>query len=54
MNILNSILYQKEFVNWVQTHNEIEGDQIFPGEEIIIPVSSKSSMTNELASAANK
>ena len=45
-------LSKVQFVNWVQTHNHIEGDHIFPGEKIVIPVSSKSQVTNELASAA--
>ncbi|MFZ7943671.1 cell division suppressor protein YneA [Neobacillus sp. 19] len=41
-----------EFVSWVKKHNENISDQIFPGEEIIIPVSKKrSSSTTELASA---
>jgi cell division protein YceG involved in septum cleavage len=42
-----------EFVQWVQRHNNIDGDQIFPGEKIFIPVSNEEKPTNELASAAN-
>jgi len=45
-------LSNKEFVSWVKKHNENISDQIFPGEEIIIPVSKiTSSLTTELASA---
>ncbi|MDR6124079.1 LysM peptidoglycan-binding domain-containing protein [Neobacillus drentensis] len=45
-------LTNKEFVGWVKKHNKIVNDQIFPGEEIIIPVSREdSSSTTELASA---
>ena len=45
-------LSNKEFVSWVKKHNENIKDQIFPGEEILIPVSkTESSNTTELASA---
>lgn len=44
-------LSNKEFVSWVKKHNKNVDDQIFPGEEIIIPVSTESSDTTELASA---
>lgn len=44
-------LSNHEFVSWVKLHNEIEGDQIFPGEEIIIPVNIEDTSTTELASA---
>ncbi|MEH7413968.1 LysM peptidoglycan-binding domain-containing protein [Neobacillus drentensis] len=45
-------LSNKEFVSWVKKHNENIKDQIYPGEEIVIPVSKKnSSNTTELASA---
>lgn len=45
-------LSNEDFVNWTKKHNEIEGEEIFPGEEIIIPVSIKAaSSTTELASA---
>jgi LysM repeat protein len=46
-------LSKKEFVNWVKTHNQIEEDKIFPGEKIVIPVSSKEQTSNEYASAAD-
>ncbi len=42
-----------EFVQWVQRHNDIDGDQIFPGEKILIPVSNEEKPTTELASAAD-
>ncbi|MEH7504829.1 LysM peptidoglycan-binding domain-containing protein [Neobacillus drentensis] len=44
-------LSNKEFVAWIKKHNKIEEDQIFPGEEIIIPVSKEVSSTKEFASA---
>ncbi|MFJ7729262.1 cell division suppressor protein YneA [Neobacillus sp. NPDC097160] len=45
-------LSNDEFVSWVKKHNENISDQIFPGEEIVIPVSKKISLqTTELASA---
>jgi cell division protein YceG involved in septum cleavage len=47
-------LSHKEFVNWVKQRNNIEGDRIFPGEEIIIPINQKASQLTELASAANE
>ncbi|MEH7073397.1 cell division suppressor protein YneA [Neobacillus drentensis] len=48
-------LSNKEFVAWTKKHNRIDDDQIFPGEEIIIPVSNeKVSSTKELASAVGE
>ena len=47
-------LTNDEFVSWVKKHNSIHGDQIFPGEEILIPVSKQAPVTNELASAATE
>lgn len=45
-------LSNKEFVAWIKKHNKIEEDRIFPGEEIIIPVSKEEiSSPKELASA---
>ncbi|MCM3568132.1 LysM peptidoglycan-binding domain-containing protein [Neobacillus mesonae] len=44
----------KEFVNWVKKHNENTDDQLFPGEEIIIPISNDVSPAAELASAPEK
>lgn len=43
---------KKEFVKWVKKHNNIE-DHIYPGDEIIIPVS-KDSLTTQYASAPEK
>jgi LysM repeat protein len=45
-------LSNDEFVSWVKKHNHIRGDQIYPGDEILIPVNKQESVTNELASAA--
>jgi cell division protein YceG involved in septum cleavage len=48
-------LSRVEFVDWVKTHNQIDEDQIFPGEKIMIPISSDSQVTNdEFASAVEK
>lgn len=35
-------LSSQQFVHWVKKHNEIDGDQIFPGDELVIPVSNES------------
>jgi LysM repeat protein len=43
-----------QFVSWVKQHNNIEGDQIFPGEEIIIPVSKTTPSPTEFASGAGE
>lgn len=45
-------LSNKEFISWVKKHNRIEGDQIYPGDEIVIPISNQKSEITELASAA--
>jgi len=48
-------LSNQEFVAWIKKHNEIDEDRIFPGEEIIIPVSNEEgSATQELASAVGE
>ncbi|MBO0962732.1 LysM peptidoglycan-binding domain-containing protein [Neobacillus sp. MM2021_6] len=45
-------LSNDEFISWIKKHNENISDQIFPGEEIIIPVSKRTSTSGtELASA---
>jgi cell division protein YceG involved in septum cleavage len=44
-------LSNTEFVSWVKMHNKNISDQIYPGEEIIIPVSLEAQSTTELASA---
>ena len=43
-----------QFVSWVKQHNNIKGDQIFPGEKIIIPVSKETPASLEFASAPEK
>lgn len=43
-----------EFVSWVKQHNEIDGDRIYPGEEIIIPVNYEVGSLTEYASAAGE
>lgn len=47
-------LSKDHFISWVKKHNNIEGDQIFPGEKIAIPVKSGMDSTNEFASATDK
>jgi LysM repeat protein len=47
-------LSNEEFVNWVKSHNKLEDDHIFPGEEIVIPVPKKASTATEFASAAGE
>ena len=47
-------LSNKEFVTWIKKHNEIDENKIFPGEEIIIPVSLEAPSTKELASAVGE
>lgn len=43
----------EDFVQWVQNHNNIDEDHIFPGEKLIIPVKSGvPGPINEYASAA--
>jgi LysM repeat protein len=43
-----------EFVSWVKQHNEIDGDRIYPGEEIVIPVNYEVGSMTEYASAAGE
>jgi LysM repeat protein len=40
-----------QFVNWVKKHNNIDGDHIYPGEKILIPVSNSDSAPTEFAGA---
>ncbi len=47
-------LSNEEFISWVKQHNNIEGDRIYPGEEIIIPVNYHDEIPTELASAAGE
>jgi cell division protein YceG involved in septum cleavage len=47
-----SNLSKKQFVNWVLTQNELAEKQLFPGEELVLPIKVISNETNtELASA---
>jgi LysM repeat protein len=48
----DSDLSKKQFVNWVLTQNELSAKQIYPGEELILPIKSISQESKtELASA---
>lgn len=47
-------LSNKEFVSWVEKHNNIDGDIIKPGEVIMIPVNHEVFSSNEFASAAGE
>ncbi|MDN3014650.1 LysM peptidoglycan-binding domain-containing protein [Paenibacillus sp. BSR1-1] len=44
-------LSNKEFVSWVKKHNKNVGDQIFPGDKILIPVNNEAPDTTQFASA---
>ncbi|MGG5253685.1 cell division suppressor protein YneA [Neobacillus sp. SM06] len=41
-----------QFISWVKKHNQIEGDLIYPGEKIAIPVKNNEVGAKEFASAA--
>jgi LysM repeat protein len=43
-----------EFVSWVQKYNEIDGNRIYPGEEIVIPVNYEVGSLTEYASAVEE
>jgi hypothetical protein len=43
-----------EFISWVKQHNGMEGDNIYPGDEIVIPVDYETGSVTELASAAGE
>lgn len=47
-------LTHEEFVSWVKLHNQLDDDNIYPGEEIVIPVSKHANADSnmEYASAA--
>jgi LysM repeat protein len=48
-------LTNNQFVSWVKTHNNIDGDDLIPGEKIVIPVSEKvQSQPTEFASGAGE
>ncbi|HEY2422403.1 MAG TPA: LysM peptidoglycan-binding domain-containing protein [Neobacillus sp.] len=47
-------LSNTEFVSWVKQHNNIEGEKIFPGEKIMIPVNKTAPSPIEFASGAGK
>lgn len=44
-------LSNDQFISWVKEHNGITGDQIYPGEKIVIPIKNKDMDLNEYASA---
>ncbi|MCD4837429.1 LysM peptidoglycan-binding domain-containing protein [Neobacillus sedimentimangrovi] len=44
-------LSNEEFIDWVKKYNKMVGDQIFPGDEIMIPVSKEAPAPRQLASA---
>lgn len=49
-----SSLSGDQFVSWVKMHNQIDGDRIFPGEKLVVPVPKDLSTANEFASASEK
>lgn len=44
-------LSNKEFISWVKKHNKNIDEKIYPGDEIMIPVSTETPDTTEFASA---
>lgn len=44
-------LSSNEFIKWVEKTNGISGDQIYPGEEIIIPVKNEDYQPTQIASS---
>lgn len=47
-------LSSEDFITWVEKHNDIQGERIFPGEKILIPVQKKATSMNEFASAESE
>lgn len=47
-------LSNSQFVSWVKKHNNIDGEQIYPGEKIIIPISNTDEAPIQYASGAEK
>ncbi len=45
-------LSNDQFISWVKKHNEIDGDRIYPGEKIAIPIKNNEVGAKEFASAA--
>jgi cell division protein YceG involved in septum cleavage len=45
------MLSAKEFVQWVEKHNEISGDRIYPGDELILPIALEKGNGTEVASS---
>ena len=43
-------LTSKEFVKWVEKNNAIYADRIFPGDELVIPVTHSNNEVREYAS----
>lgn len=44
-------LSENEFVSWVEQENGIDGEKIFPGDELVIPVSVEKNTLTLLAGA---
>ncbi|MFD2443643.1 LysM peptidoglycan-binding domain-containing protein [Bacillus sp. CGMCC 1.16607] len=45
-------LSNKQFVNWMLTHNELDERKLTPGEQVVLPIKNfPSGSTNEIASA---
>ncbi|MDP4170207.1 MAG: LysM peptidoglycan-binding domain-containing protein [Bacillota bacterium] len=49
-----SSLSGDQFVSWVKLHNQINGDQIFPGQKIVVPIPKDLSTADEFATASGK
>ncbi|MED3552075.1 cell division suppressor protein YneA [Cytobacillus praedii] len=48
------MLSAKEFVQWVERHNGISGDRIYPGDELVIPIALEKGNGTEVASSQSK
>jgi cell division protein YceG involved in septum cleavage len=46
-------LTEAEFVSWVEEENGIDGQKIFPGDELVIPVSAERETLTEIAGTEN-
>jgi cell division protein YceG involved in septum cleavage len=48
----DSQLSKKQFVKWVLTQNELSEKQLYPGEELILPIKSTSKKGNTVLASA--
>ncbi|WP_180968061.1 cell division suppressor protein YneA [Cytobacillus massiliigabonensis] len=48
------MLSAKEFVEWVERHNGISGDRIYPGDELVLPIALEKGNGTQVASSQSK